>query len=252
MPCDIPADTWRDDLMIDSCNAARIAELDWHTMGEQLEERSIAIVRSLLSPGECRAIRNLYSRDELFRSTITMARHGFGRGEYRYFAYDLPPLVEALRAALYPPLAAIADGWSARMGQAPAWPATHSALLERCRAAGQTRPTPLLLRYGAGDYNCLHQDLYGEIHFPLQAAILLDAPGDDFLGGEFVLVETRPRQQSRCEVAALRQGDLVIFPVRDRPRQGAKGVYRTQLRHGVSTITRGQRHTLGIIFHDAR
>ncbi|CAN5262200.1 2OG-Fe(II) oxygenase [soil metagenome] len=233
-------------------NDARIAELDWAALGEQLEERSFAIAPSLLSSAECHAATDLYARDMLFRSTITMARHGFGRGEYRYFAYELPPLVQSLRSALYPPLAAIAERWSARLGHAPTWPATHAALLDRCQASGQTRPTPLLLRYGPGDFNCLHQHLYGEIHFPLQAAILLSAPGDDFDGGEFVLVETRPRQQSRCEVAALRQGDLVIFPVRDRPRQGVKGDYRTQLRHGVSTIRRGARHMLGIIFHDAR
>lgn len=230
----------------------RIAALDWWALGEQLEERSLAIVPRLLPLSACCALRELYPQDDLFRATITMARHGFGRGEYRYFAYDLPPLVQALRTALYPPLAAIATGWSERLGQVPAWPDDPSTLLARCHAAGQTRPTPLLLRYGTGDFNCLHQDLYGEIHFPLQAAILLDEPGADFTGGEFVLVENRPRQQSRCEVAALGQGDLVIFPVRERPRVGAKGTYRTQLRHGVSTITRGQRHTLGIIFHDAR
>ncbi|MEG3143885.1 2OG-Fe(II) oxygenase [Sphingomonas sp. RT2P30] len=238
--------------MTDDGAAARIAALGWMALGVQLEERSVAIAPALLTPAECHAVRELYPKADLFRSTVTMARHGFGRGEYRYFAYDLPLLVAELRTPLYPPLAAIAADWSKRLGLAVTWPATHAALLDRCRAAGQTRPTPLLLRYGAGDFNCLHQDLYGEIHFPLQAAILLDEPGVDFQGGAFVLVETRPRQQSRCEVAALRQGDLVIFPVRDRPRQGAKGVYRTQLRHGVSTITQGQRHTLGIIFHDAR
>ena len=231
---------------------ARARALDWERLAQSLEDLSFGMARGFLDADECAELRAMYDESWRFRSTITMARHGFGRGEYRYFAYDLPAPVAALRQALYSMLAGLANGWAARLGTPAHWPTQHGALLERCRAAGQHRPTPLLLRYGAGDFNCLHQDLYGSIHFPLQATLLLDHPGDDFEGGEVVLVESRPRQQSRCEVVTLGRGDLVVFPVRERPRMGTRGVYRTTLRHGVSTIRAGRRHTLGIIFHDAQ
>ncbi len=190
--------------------------------------------------------------DPLFRSRIVMARHGFGRGEYKYFAYPLPDDVAALRVAFYPPLAAIANRWNGQMGVASRYPDDHAAFLARCHEAGQTEPTPLLLRYGAGDYNCLHQDLYGEHVFPLQVAFLLSRPGHDFTGGEFVLTEQRPRMQSRAEVVPLIQGEGVIFPVHHRPVQGTRGIYRVTMRHGVSRLRTGRRHTLGLIFHDAR
>ncbi len=193
----------------------------------------------------------MYPESERFRSTIVMARHGFGRGEYKYFADPLPQLIVDLRRNLYPRLAPIADRWSATMGLDARYPATHEEFLERCRAAGQTRPTPLLLRYGPGDYNCLHQDIYGSLVFPLQVAILLSQPARDFTGGEFVLTDQRPRMQSRAEVVNLTQGDGVIFAVRERPVQGARGAYRVNMRHGVSRVRSGERFTLGIIFHDA-
>jgi hypothetical protein len=200
----------------------------------------------------CNEIAALYATDALFRSRIVMGRHGFGRGEYKYFAYPLPPGIAALRAGLYPRLAGIANRWNAAMGIAVRYPEALDEFLARCHAAGQTRPTPLLLRYGPGDYNCLHQDLYGEHVFPLQVAILLSDPGRDFTGGEFVLTEQRPRMQSRAEVVPLAQGEGVIFPVHHRPVQGTRGVYRVNMRHGVSRIRSGRRHTLGIIFHDAK
>ncbi|HEU5041667.1 MAG TPA: 2OG-Fe(II) oxygenase, partial [Gemmatimonadales bacterium] len=206
----------------------------------------------LLPPEECERLAGLYDREALFRSHIVMARHGFGRGEYRYFAYPLPDPVERLRRALYPPLAAIANRWSEALGARTRFPSTHAEFLARCHTAGQRKPTPLLLRYTAGDYNCLHQDLYGDHVFPLQVAILLSEPGRDFTGGEFVLTEQRPRRQSRAEVVPLRQGDAVAFAVHHRPVAGARGFYRVSLRHGVSTIRSGRRHTAGIIFHDAR
>jgi hypothetical protein len=193
----------------------------------------------------------MYDDDALFRSRVIMARHGFGQGEYRYFAYPLPDLVERLRTAIYPGLARIANGWAAPLGMDATYPAAHADYLAACHAAGQTRPTPLLLRYGTGDFNCLHQDLYGAMMFPLQLAVLLSRPGEDFAGGEFVLVEQRPRQQSRAEVVPLRQGDAVVFAVNQRPVQGTRGVYRVAMRHGVSRVRGGQRHTLGVIFHDA-
>jgi hypothetical protein len=198
------------------------------------------------------ALAGAYEADALFRSRIVMARHGFGRGEYKYFAYPLPDIVAELRSMLYPPLAEIANGWNERMGIAVRYPREHDAFLERCREAGQGKPTPLLLQYGPGDYNCLHQDLYGEHVFPLQLAVLLSAPGEDFTGGELVLTEQRPRMQSRPSVVPLRQGDAVIFAVHQRPVQGKLRPYRVNLRHGVSEVGRGHRHTLGIIFHDAR
>jgi uncharacterized protein len=208
-------------------------------------------VGAVVSPLECQVLRESYAEEGMFRSRIVMAHHGFGRGEYKYFAYPLPTVVASLRSVLYPPLASIANRWNETLGIDVCYPDEHAALLERCHGAGQTRPTPLLLRYGEGDYNCLHQDLYGEHVFPLQVAFLLSVPGHDFTGGEFVLTEQRPCQQSRAEVVPLSQGDGVIFPVQHRPVQGTKGWYRVNLRHGVSRVRSGQRHTLGIIFHDA-
>jgi hypothetical protein len=208
-------------------------------------------VRPLLDAAACRALAALYDDDRRFRSRVIMARHSFGRGEYKYLAYPLPDPVQALRSALYPPLAEIANAWRHSLGEAADFPPTHAEYLARCHAAGQTRPTPLILRYGPDDYNCLHQDLYGELVFPLQLAILLSVPGQDFTGGEFVLSEQRPRAQSRVEVVPLRQGEAVIFPVHHRPVQGTRGMYRVTMRHGVSRLRSGARHTLGIIFHDA-
>lgn len=216
-----------------------------------LETRGWAALPRLLAPGDCAAVAALYDQPEYFRSHVIMARHGYGRGEYRYFRYALPPLVEQLRASLYPRLAPVANAWHERLGNPVRFPATHAEFLARCHAAGQSRPTPLLLRYGPGDYNCLHQDLYGEHVFPLQLAILLDVPGDAFTGGDFVLTEQRPRMQSRVEVVPLQQGDAVVFAVAHRPVAGTRGDYRVTMRHGVGTIRSGRRHTLGIIFHDA-
>lgn len=229
----------------------RAAALDWAALGAQLDRDAYAILPSLLTLGECRTLATLYSGNGRFRSRVVMAQHNFGQGEYKYFAYPLPRLIARLRAALYPPLAAIANRWQETMGADVDYPATHKAYLARCHDAGQTRPTPLLLEYGPGDYNCLHQDLYGAHVFPLQVAVLLSAPGTDFAGGEFVLTEQRPRRQSRVEVVPLNQGDGVIFPVRQRPIAGTRGVYRVNMRHGVSQVRAGRRHTLGIIFHDA-
>jgi hypothetical protein len=228
----------------------RLASVDWAGLAGELDARGNAVVERLLSPAQCRSIAALYEDDDRFRSRIVMARHGFGRGEYKYFNYPLPPPVAELRTCLYSPLAAIANRWNAALGIDLRYPAAHPAFVARCHAAGQTKPTPLLLRYGEGDYNCLHQDLYGEHVFPLQATILL-SDGSEFAGGEFVLTEQRPRMQSRPEVVPLRQGDAVIFAVQHRPVQGSRGVYRVNMRHGVSRVRRGQRQTLGIIFHDA-
>ena len=208
-------------------------------------------LRQLLTPKTCAAIVAMYDTDAHFRSRVVMARHGFGRGEYKYFAYPLPDVVVRLRATLYPPLANLANNWAQALGQDQRFPDTLGQYTALCHAAGQTRPTPLLLRYGAEDYNCLHQDLYGPMAFPFQVAILLNDPAHDFTGGEFLLVEQRPRMQSRAEVVALGQGEGVIFPVHHRPVQGTRGTYRTMMRHGVSRLRSGQRHTLGIIFHDA-
>lgn len=229
---------------------ARLASADWDDLAGDLDARGNAVVERLLAPAQCRSVAALYEADERFRSKIVMARHGFGRGEYKYFSYPLPPLVAELRASLYPHLAAIANRWNVALGIDIRYPAAHRAFVARCHAAGQTRPTPLLLRYGAGDYNCLHQDLYGEHVFPLQATILL-SDESDFAGGEFVLTEQRPRMQSRPEVVSLHQGDAVIFAVQHRPVQGSRGIYRVNMRHGVSRVRRGNRQTLGIIFHDA-
>jgi len=232
--------------------AARVAALDWSAAAASLDTHGCAVVGPLLDAQECTALASRYDDDAGFRSRIVMARHGFGRGEYKYFAYPLPDAVTALRTALYPPLAEIANRWNAAMGVATRYPDPHEDYLARCHAAGQAKPTPLLLHYGAGDYNCLHQDLYGDHAFPLQATLLLSRPGEDFAGGEFVLTEQRPRMQSRAEVVPLRQGEAVIFPVHHRPVQGTRGTYRVNMRHGVSRLRAGQRHTLGIIFHDAR
>ncbi|HEU5136011.1 MAG TPA: 2OG-Fe(II) oxygenase [Steroidobacteraceae bacterium] len=231
--------------------AERVNVLDWPEITAALDERGSAIVERVLSAHECRALATMYSNDDAFRSRVVMARHGFGRGEYRYFAYPLPPVVAALREAFYPALSTIANAWNERLGEETRFPVTHGGFLSRCHAAGQVKPTPLLLRYGPGDYNCLHQDLYGQHVFPLQLAILLSDPGEDFSGGEFVLAEQRPRRQTRVEVCPLRRGDAIIFAVHHRPAQGTRGAYRVILRHGVSEVRRGQRHTLGIIFHDA-
>lgn len=230
---------------------ARVARYDWNALATELDSQGSAVLDALLTPEECQAIAALYPEEAHFRSHVVMARHGFGRGEYRYFRYPLPALLGGLRSALYPRLARVANDWNQRMGIGQRYPETHAAFLKLCHAAGQTRPTPLLLQYGPGDYNCLHQDLYGELAFPLQVAILLSEPGRDFTGGEFVLTEQRPRMQSRAEVVPLRQGDAVAFAVHNRPVQGTKGSYRVNLRHGVSRLRSGRRHTLGIIFHDA-
>jgi len=225
--------------------------LDWTRIAGELDARGWALTGPLLTPATCADLAGLYGQESLFRSRVVMGRHGFGRGEYQYFRYPLPDPVQALRESLYPPLAGVANRWAERLGQDQRYPATLDQMLARCHAAGQERPTPLMLTYGPGDYNCLHQDLYGEHVFPLQAAILLDAPGRDFEGGEFVLVEQRPRQQSAPQVVPIRQGEAVIFAVRDRPAEGTRGVHRRILRHGVSEIRSGRRRTLGLIFHDA-
>jgi uncharacterized protein len=231
--------------------AARADAIDWAQAENELDTQGCAVLKGLLSPDECRTLAALYPDDAHFRSRIVMGRHGFGRGEYKYFSYPLPDLIEGLRPALYARLQGIANRWNEAMGIDIRYPEGHDAFLKRCHAAGQARPTPLLLQYEAGDYNCLHQDLYGE-HFPLQVAILLSEPGRDFTGGEFVLTEQRPRMQSRVEVVPLMQGDAVAFAVHHRPLQGTRGAYRVNLRHGVSRVRSGHRHTLGVIFHDAK
>ncbi len=231
--------------------SARVEDVDWNAVRTGLDAQGWAMLPGLLTGTECDATAALYAPTDLFRSHVVMARHGFGKGEYRYFAYPLPPLVQDLRGTLYPQLAPIANRWHERLGIDTRFPDDHAAFVARCHEAGQKRPTPLLLRYGAGDYNCLHQDLYGAHVFPLQVAILLSEPGKDFTGGEFVLTEQRPRMQSRAEVVPLAKGDAVIFAVNIRPRSGTRGDHRAVLRHGVSTLRAGHRHTLGVIFHDA-
>jgi hypothetical protein len=231
--------------------ASALKDVDWPAVGASLDSRGFAILPRLLTLDQCRTVAGMYAEDNRFRSHIHMARHGFGRGEYKYFSYPLPAPIAELRPALYPPLADIANRWNAALGIDVQFPAEHEAFLKRCHAAGQTRPTPLLLQYVPGDYNCLHQDLYGAHVFPLQVAILLSAPGRDFTGGEFVITEQRPRMQSRASVAPLGQGDGVVFAVHHRPVAGTRGTYRVNLRHGVSEVLSGRRHTLGIIFHDA-
>jgi uncharacterized protein len=225
--------------------------VDWDRVSRDLDARGNAVLEQLLSTEECRALAALYPADGMFRSRIVMGRHGFGRGEYKYFDYPLPERVAALRTALYPRLVATANRWNEAMGIDVRYPAAHAEFVARCHAAGQRKPTPLLLQYEAEDYNCLHQDVYGEHVFPVQVAILLSEPGRDFTGGELVMTEQRPRMQSRAEVVPLGQGDAVAFAVRHRPVQGTRGAYRVNLRHGVSRIRSGRRHTLGIIFHDA-
>jgi hypothetical protein len=232
--------------------AAKVTTLDWERVSQDLDAQGSAVIEAILSPEECQALAGLYMKDDIFRSRVVMEQHGFGRGEYKYFRYPLPGLIAALRTAIYPHLVPIANRWNNAMGIDVRYPEKHADFIERCHRAGQAKPTPLLLKYGADDYNCLHQDLYGEHVFPLQLTVLLSKPDQDFAGGEFVMTEQRPRMQSRPMVVPLRQGDGVVFAVHHRPVQGARGAYRVNLRHGVSRIRRGHRHTLGIIFHDAR
>jgi len=233
------------------CTPARVQALDWEAVYQGLDSQGSATIKGMLSPTECRSIAGLYTNDALFRSRVVMARHGFGRGEYQYFCYPLPDVLTNLRTAIYPHLVPIANRWNAAMGIAVRYPEHHADFIARCHKAGQVKPTPLLLQYGIDDYNCLHQDLYGEHVFPLQLAILLSRPGEDFTGGEFVMTEQRPRMQTRPVVVPLDQGDGVIFAVHHRPVQGTRGVYRVNMRHGVSRVRSGHRYTLGLIFHDA-
>lgn len=232
--------------------ASRVQRFDWQELGRQLDSYGWALLDGILSAEECRAIAALYDESGVFRKQIVMARHGFGSGEYKYFDYPLPGIISELRTHFYPRLAPIADRWNEAMGIDVRYPREHAAFIERCHAAGQTRPTPLLLKYGEGDFNALHQDLYGEHVFPFQVVFLLSQPGEDFTGGEFVFSEQRPRMQSRVEVVPLRQGDAAIFAVHNRPVQGKRGFYRVKLRHGVSRIRSGRRYTTGVIFHDAK
>jgi uncharacterized protein len=233
-------------------NTERMNALDWPRISQDLDTQGNRVLERLIPSDECRSLVAMYPKDDLFRSRVVMASHGFGRGEYKYFAYPLPQIVAKLRTELYPRLAPIANRWNTTMGLEIQYPASHAEFIKRCHNAGQNKPTPLLLQYAPGDYNCLHQDLYGEHVFPIQVAILLSEPAKDFIGGEFVLTEQRPRMQSRPEVVPLRQGDAVAFAVHHRPVQGTRGFYRVNLRHGVSRIRSGHRHTLGIIFHDAK
>jgi uncharacterized protein len=232
--------------------AERLNALDWRRISQELDNQGSVVLERLASADECQALAAMYLKDEFFRSRVVMGRHGFGRGEYKYFSYPLPDVIAELRAGLYPRLAPVANRWNAAMGIEIRYPEKHADFIRRCHDAGQVRPTPLLLQYGEGDYNCLHQDLYGEHVFPIQVAILLSEPSRDFTGGEFVLTEQRPRMQSRPEVVPLRQGDAVAFAVHHRPVKGTRGFYRVNLRHGVSRLRSGRRHTLGIIFHDAK
>jgi uncharacterized protein len=229
----------------------RVEKYDWDAVASNLNSYGCAVLEGLLTPNECRCVAALYADDKKFRSHVHMARHGFGKGEYKYFRYPLPAVLNALRPDLYSRVVIVANEWNARMDIDTRYPRQHADYLKLCHKAGQVRPTPLLLQYATGDFNCLHQDLYGELAFPLQFTILLSQPGLDFTGGEFVLTEQRPRMQSRVEVVPLQQGDAVVFAVNSRPVQGTKGVYRVNLRHGVSRIRSGQRHAIGIIFHDA-
>lgn len=231
--------------------AERVKDLDWERIVHDLDVQGNAIIERLITSAECDKLAQLYPKDRIFRSRVLMAQHGFGRGEYKYFSYPLPDMVNDLRTAIYPRLVPIANRWNSAMGIDILYPEKYADFITRCHNAGQLKPTPLLLQYGPGDYNCLHQDLYGEHIFPLQVTILLSEPGHDFTGGEFVLTEQRPRMQSRPEVVPLRQGDALIFAVHHRPVQGTRGSYRVNLRHGVSRVRSGRRHTVGIIFHDA-
>jgi uncharacterized protein len=230
---------------------ARVNAIDWHKVEEDLDRFGCATVAQLLTPAQCNALSALYSSDELYRSRVVMARHGFGRGEYKYYGYPLPEMIGTLRETVYPNLVPVANRWNEVMRIDTRYPPNHADFIDTCHAAGQVRPTPLILQYAEGDYNCLHQDLYGDHVFPLQMAILLSVPGRDFTGGEFVMTEQRPRMQSRAEVVPLTQGDAVIFAVHNRPVNGTRGPYRVNLRHGVSRLRSGHRHTVGVIFHDA-
>jgi uncharacterized protein len=232
--------------------AERVSGLDWERIAQGLDAFGYARTGPLLHSDECANLVDTYAADNGFRSRVIMARYGFGRGEYKYFDYPLPQLVSELRTSFYPPLAEFANRWNERMGIPKQFPGGHAEYLDRCHSAGQTKATPLLLQYGAGDYNCLHQDLYGELVFPIQITVLLAQPNADFAGGEFVLTEQRPRMQSRAEVVSLARGEAVIFPVHHRPVEGTRGTYRVNMRHGVSRVRSGRRHTLGIIFHDAK
>lgn len=234
-----------------SIAAETIDAIDWGHIGASLDAYGYAVVRGLLRPTDCQALVEQYDCDPLYRSRVVMSRHGFGKGEYKYFAYPLPRLVATLRSTIYPHLVPIANRWNKMMNIAVRYPKTHAAFIDRCHAAGQLRPTPLILQYEQDDYNCLHQDLYGEHVFPIQVAVLLSQPQRDFTGGEFILTEQRPRMQSRAEVVPLEQGDAVIFAVSHRPVQGTRGAYRVNMRHGVSRLKSGRRHTVGVIFHDA-
>jgi uncharacterized protein len=231
--------------------AGRVKALDWERVSKDLDAQGCAMIERLISPAECKALAELYPEDGIFRSRVVMGRHGFGRGEYKYFNYPLPDILAGLRTSIYPHLVPMANRWNTAMGIDARYPAQHADFIAQCHDAGQLRPTPLLLQYAADDYNCLHQDLYGEQVFPFQVTILLSEPGRDFTGGEFVLTEQRPRMQSRPEVVPLRQGNAVVFAVHHRPVQGTRGVYRVNLRHGVSRLRSGHRHTVGVIFHDA-
>jgi len=230
----------------------RVARMDWAQAEADLDDQGCALLPSLLTPGECETLAGMYAADKPFRSRVVMERHGFGRGEYKYFTYPLPEPIAALRERIYPHLVPIANRWNEIMDIDVRYPARHAEFIDRCHAAGQLRPTPLLLQYEPDDYNCLHQDLYGEHVFPLQVVILLSEPGRDFTGGEFVMTEQRPRMQSRPMVLPLRQGDAAVIAVHHRPVQGTRGAYRVNLRHGVSRVRSGRRHTAGIIFHDAQ
>jgi hypothetical protein len=238
--------------MMPAMHILALQKIDWESKALDLDARGWTVLPRLLQAADCRDAVSWYPVEAMFRSHVRMARHGYGRGEYKYFRYPLPALIQSFRAQLYPGLAQIANAWHGRLGMEARFPPDHAGYLETCHSAGQTKPTPLLLQYGSGDFNCLHQDLYGEQVFPLQVAILLSQPGVDFSGGEFVLTEQRPRMQSRVEIVPLEQGDAVVFAVNDRPVQGIRSTYRVKMRHGVSTLRSGRRHTLGIIFHDAR
>jgi hypothetical protein len=247
----IQANSARADEQQSCITLTRVASIDWAGVASELDEHGCAVIGPLLALEQSEALRSTYDAPNTFRSRVVMAQHGFGRGEYQYFSYPLPPVIATLRMALYPPLARIANHWNEALGFEIRYPEQHDDFLARCHDAGQNKPTPLLLQYGPGDYNCLHQDLYGEHVFPLQAAFLLSRPGVDFTGGEFVLTEQRPRMQSRAEVVPLGLGQGVVFPVHHRPVWGKRGIYRVNMRHGVSRLRSGSRHTLGIIFHDA-
>lgn len=229
----------------------RIRALDWTRVAADLNADGAALTGPIVTAAACDDLRGLYANSAPFRSRVDMRRHGFGKGEYKYFDYPLPDLVQTLRAEMYPRLAAVANGWMAALGRDQRYPESLAGMLNECRVAGQMRPTPLLLKYGPGDFNCLHQDLYGKVAFPIQLVVLLDKPGEDFTGGEFVLTEQRPRMQSRAEILPLSKGDGAVFAVSERPQQGTRGYYRVKMRHGVSRVRLGARHAVGIIFHDA-